>query len=264
MWSILPGARATEFRTKIIDTCVRVFGGDETIVDEVRDNRQSYENLAENNPGRAFGDEIPTGTALAHRNTFEDDMRRTLAELGNQIRTLNARDERNEQFRVITEELRAERRARVELQVELNALRNTTTIEINGVKSMTHVRTNAIGFAERMTVDAFRVAPGNTAVRFVDLFHMIGILFVPSDMFARCGANARLRRPVANHRNQIGRDGRIFRNVAHTRASVDTMLYGMLTTCGETGHRFPVNQNSDLTCLCPLIRDLASSLDVAL
>lgn len=53
---LLPGRRATLFRTEVIKTWVRVFAGDLTLVDEIIRNHAVQESLPEDSPMRAFAD----------------------------------------------------------------------------------------------------------------------------------------------------------------------------------------------------------------
>lgn len=57
----LPGARASAFRTTLADTWIRVFGGDESLIEEIRRNRQIQEGLPQNHPGRAFAEAVKEG-----------------------------------------------------------------------------------------------------------------------------------------------------------------------------------------------------------
>ena len=53
---LLPGRRATVFRTEVIKTWVRVFAGDLTLVDEIIRNHAVQESLPDDSPMRAFSD----------------------------------------------------------------------------------------------------------------------------------------------------------------------------------------------------------------
>lgn len=55
---LLPGRRATVFRSEVIKTWVRVFGGDLTLVDEIIRNNEIQNALPEDHPARSFGDAI--------------------------------------------------------------------------------------------------------------------------------------------------------------------------------------------------------------
>ncbi|GAQ92824.1 hypothetical protein KFL_011570020 [Klebsormidium nitens] len=54
--NLLPGKRAAQFRLKCADVVVRYFGGDETLVGEIRLNREAQSQLPKEHPSRVFGE----------------------------------------------------------------------------------------------------------------------------------------------------------------------------------------------------------------
>jgi len=54
----LPGAKATAFRTILINCWVRVFGGDLTLIDEICEHHETQIQLPTNHPTRAFHDAV--------------------------------------------------------------------------------------------------------------------------------------------------------------------------------------------------------------
>ena len=64
--NLLPGQRAASFRAKGAKILVRYLGGDETLVDEIRDNAAKIESAPEDSPLKMF--ELPEGSSSnAHR-----------------------------------------------------------------------------------------------------------------------------------------------------------------------------------------------------
>ena len=64
--NLLPGQRAASFRAKGAKILVRYLGGDETLVDEIRDNASKIESAPEDSPMKMF--ELPEGSSSnAHR-----------------------------------------------------------------------------------------------------------------------------------------------------------------------------------------------------
>lgn len=54
----LPGAKATSFRATVAETWIRVFGGDETLIEEIHRNKELQTQLPRDHIGRAFSDAI--------------------------------------------------------------------------------------------------------------------------------------------------------------------------------------------------------------
>lgn len=79
---LLPGRRATLFRTEVIKTWVRVFAGDLTLVDEIIRNHAVQESLPEDSPMRVFTD--------AADSTERGMVQRQLVSLSTQVENLSA------------------------------------------------------------------------------------------------------------------------------------------------------------------------------
>ncbi|GAQ93104.1 hypothetical protein KFL_013000020 [Klebsormidium nitens] len=56
--NLLPGKRAAQFRLKCANVVVRYLGGDETLVGEIRRNREAQSQLPKEHPARVFGETV--------------------------------------------------------------------------------------------------------------------------------------------------------------------------------------------------------------
>lgn len=56
--NFLPGRKAAQFRAQGADVLVRYLGGDETLVAEIKRNRELQEQLPEDHPARLFGEDV--------------------------------------------------------------------------------------------------------------------------------------------------------------------------------------------------------------
>jgi len=92
----LPGAKATAFRTQIIRNWIRVFGGDLSLIDEIRQNNEIQRSLPENHPARAFGDEVEASgaTIVVNIDQFKEFEERTerqrLVDRDEMLKAINA------------------------------------------------------------------------------------------------------------------------------------------------------------------------------
>ncbi len=293
LWSVLPGARATAFRTHLINTCIRVFGGDKTLVAEIQQNNEKYHALPINHPGRAFGDEVhsqpTTSTSLVPQRQSVDiqhEIQKGLAEYTAQFQSQMADfQRRHDQMQIdltmerqarlrlevearvdrqrLEDDALAEREARLRLEDEVRRNSETMRIEITGVKSTQLIRRNSESFDGVITLEQLQQAPNSMAVRFKDLFMLMGFSHVETAVAMHAGATARRICPSVPMRTQIDRDGESHFVVHHTKGTIGPMLIGIEDACTTWYHRISI-QNDDVACLCEGVNELAMALHLQL
>lgn len=69
--NLLPGQRTARFRVSCARIVVRYLGGDETLVNEIRDNRRAQEALPEEHPARIFGQAVESEADTREREADE-------------------------------------------------------------------------------------------------------------------------------------------------------------------------------------------------
>jgi len=134
-------------------------------------------------------------------------------------------------------------------------------IEVTGIKSSHQIRRDSIGFEGVMTIEELRDAPPTLAIRFKDIFALMGIVHVHPDVSMHAGRVARLLCPNASHRLQMAREGIQHMTVHHTKASIIPMLRGILDACQAADHRVDIQHNVTM-CLCPSVQLLAEQLEI--
>lgn len=259
----LPGARASAFRTTLVDTWIRVFGGDESLVDEIRQNRQIQDNLPRDHPGRAFGEAIDAQnyqvvtpdmnsliqTALApimQRLEMEQRARIALQTTFDQYmaRMEQARNEFEQRLQAARNELEEETAARNRLQIVCAEMSD----EIVSVRSTQRVEYNAEAFPEIAKFENFLAAPADTAVRFKDLFRYMGIVGVEEEGSLAAGRCTRLMAPGIGQRKQRGRDGETFVTINYRKRHTPVMLRGIQRACIEFAHFYPIQGGCNCVC----------------
>lgn len=142
LWACLPGARASAFRSTLADTWIRVFGGDETLVDDIRRNRQIQDNLPRDHPGRAFGEAVDERTQTPPspltipdvQNIITRAVETALEPLHDRIRReITAREDSENRFIRILEDVR--NGTRQEIEARLTAERAAREIEIADLRA---------------------------------------------------------------------------------------------------------------------------------
>lgn len=291
LWACLPGARASAFRATIVDTWIRVFGGDETLIDEIRRNREIQAQLPADHAGRVFGDavaerndhsssvtQVPSETRMALTmpdvqaiivravqtalQPLHDRIEQEIAarlELENRTRQdlADANTRLHEQAAILTTtQLVSERLSQSLIASETRA--NELAVEIAGIRTAQCVRYRAEAFDDIQTLENFIASPATTAVRFKDLFRFMGIIGVKEEISMACGRKTHQLAPGIGHRKQRGRDGREYVTVDYRKSQASVMLRGIMAVCYEHDHLMETEDGH--RCICRECRNLMNAL----
>lgn len=294
LWACLPGARASAFRSTLADTWIRVFGGDETLIDEIARNREIQTQLPPNHPGRAFGQAVDerneglSNQSLSIPADIQTIVQTALVPFiqrleGERQALQNAleieRTARAAALQPLLDRIQLESTARMELEARLQAnalqcatltqdlanaqeesrqLANRLADDVAGIRTAQFVEYRAQAFDGVDTIENFVTSPMTTSVRFKDLFRFMGIVGVKEEMSMACGRTTHRLAPGIGYRKQRGRDGREYVTIDYRKSQAPVMLRGIQATCAELGHVFETEDGE--MCICGRVRELMRAI----
>lgn len=293
LWMCLPGARATAFRQTVADTWIRVFGGDETLIEEIHRNREVQTQLPQNHPGRAFGEAVDgRNDGLSNQLSIPADIQ-TIVQTAlvpfiqrleeERLALQNAleveRTARAAALQPLLNRIQLESAARVELEARLQAnalqcatltrdlanaqeesrqLANRLADDVAGIRTAQCVEYRAEAFDGIQTLENFIASPMTISVRFKDLFRFMGIVGVKEEISMACGRVTHRLAPGIGYRKQRGRDGREYVAIDYRKSQAPVMLRGIQATCAELGHVFETEDGE--MCICGRVRELMRAI----
>jgi len=106
--------------------------------------------------------------------------------------------------------------------------------------------------------EALMESPASTAIRFKDLFHIMGIFGVKDDISMACGVNTRRLAPWVGFRIQHSANGRDYKTRDYRKTHVPVMIRGMMAVCRDLQHS--IETRDGRRCICGECKNLTNAL----
>lgn len=101
-------------------------------------------------------------------------------------------------------------------------------------------------------------SPASTAIRFKDLFHIMGVFGVKDEISMACGVNTRRLAPWVGFRIQHSANGREYTTKDYRKTHAPVMIRGMMAVCRELHHS--IETRDGCRCICGECRNLENAL----